>query len=42
MLLGTPNPLAVLKQLRNYGDTLLFTSLSPEQDKKLKAVLASK
>jgi uncharacterized membrane protein len=42
MLLGTPNPLAVLKQLRNYGDTLLFTSLSAEQDKKLKAVLASK
>ena len=42
ILLRTPDPLAALEQLRNCGDTLLFTSLSPEQDKKLTAVLASK
>jgi uncharacterized membrane protein len=35
MLLKTQNPYAALKKLRNYGGTLLRTSLSAEQDARL-------
>jgi uncharacterized membrane protein len=37
MLLRTPNVVSVLRQLRNYGGTLLRTSLSPEQENKVNA-----
>jgi uncharacterized membrane protein len=41
MLFRTQNAGAVLKQLRNYGDTLVHTTLSPEQDEKLLEMLAN-
>jgi uncharacterized membrane protein len=41
MLLRTPNTSAALKQLGNYGDTIVHTSLSIEQDEKLLAILAT-
>jgi uncharacterized membrane protein len=41
-LLLTDKPITALKQLRNYGGTVLHSSLGPEQDKKLRAVLAEK
>jgi uncharacterized membrane protein len=40
MLLRAKNPSAVLQQLRNYGDTIIHTSLSTEQDEKMQARLA--
>ena len=40
MFLRTPNIVTVLKQLRNYGGTLLHTSLSQEQEESLQEVLA--
>lgn len=39
MLLRNGNTAAVLRQLSNYGDTIVHTSLSKEQDKKLLDVL---
>jgi uncharacterized membrane protein len=39
MLLKTQNPYAALKKLRNYGGTLLRTSLSAEQDARLTEAL---
>jgi len=39
MLLKTENPYAALKTLRNYGGTLLRTTLSAEQDARLIEVL---
>lgn len=41
MLLRAPNTAAALKQLSNYGDTIVHTSLSSEQDEKLLAMLAT-
>ena len=40
MLLRNADAPVVLKQLRNYGDTIIHTSLSSEQDKKMLALLA--
>jgi uncharacterized membrane protein len=40
MLLRAVEVPAVLKQLRNYGDTIIHTSLSSEQDKKMLTLLA--
>src|ERR1044071_5375535 len=40
MLLRTPKVVSVLRQLRNYGGTLLRTSLSPEQENKVNAVFS--
>ena len=40
MFLRTPNIVSVLKQLRNYGGTLLHFSLSQEQEETLKNALA--
>ena len=40
MLLRAADASIVLKQLRNYGDTIVHTSLSTEQDKKMLALLA--
>ena len=40
MLLRNADAPMVLKQLRNYGDTIIHTSLSSEQDKKMLALLA--
>jgi uncharacterized membrane protein len=40
MLLRNADTPVVLKQLRNYGDTIVHTSLSSEQDKKMLALLA--
>jgi uncharacterized membrane protein len=40
MLLAAPDATMALKQLRNYGDTLVHTSLTSEQDKKMFALLA--
>ena len=40
MLLRAGDARVVLKQLRNYGDTILHTSVSTEQDKKMLALLA--
>lgn len=40
MLLRAVDAPIVLKQLRNYGDTIVHTSLSSEQDKKMFASLA--
>lgn len=40
MLLRAADARVVLKQLRNYGDTIVHTSLSTEQDKKMLALLA--
>jgi uncharacterized membrane protein len=40
MLLRAENLSAVLQQLRNYGDTIIHTSLSTEQDEKMQARLA--
>jgi uncharacterized membrane protein len=39
MLLQTSELGAVLRQLRNYGGSLLYTSLGPEQEKELRVVL---
>jgi uncharacterized membrane protein len=39
MLLRAGNTAAVLRQLSNYGDTIVHTSLSKEQDKKLLELL---
>ncbi|MCI0388395.1 MAG: DUF1269 domain-containing protein [Acidobacteria bacterium] len=39
-LLQTDKPGAIFQQLRNYGGTLLHTTLSPEQDQAMKNVLA--
>ena len=41
MLLRARNTPAVLKQLSNYGDTIVHTPLSDEQDKKLLKLLAN-
>lgn len=41
MLLRSPNLDAVLSQLSNYGDTIVHTSLSSEQDEKLAVLLAT-
>ena len=41
MLLRAVEAPVVLKQLRNYGDTIVHTSLSSEQDKKMLALLAN-
>ena len=40
MLLRDANVAAALKQLCNYGDTVLHTAVSAEQDRKMFAVLA--
>jgi uncharacterized membrane protein len=40
MLLRTPKVVSVLRQLRNYGGTLLRTSLSPDQEDKVNAVFS--
>lgn len=40
MLLRTPKVVTVLRQLRNYGGTLLRTSLSPEQEIEVNAVFS--
>ena len=40
MLLTTPNIAAALDQLRNYGNTLLHTRLSAEQEQEINAVLS--
>ena len=40
MLLHAVDVRVVLNQLRNYGDTIVHTSLSSEQDKKMLALLA--
>ena len=40
MLLRVKNFQAVMQQLRNYGDTLIHTSLGPEQDEQMNAMLA--
>lgn len=40
MLLRAVEAPVVLKQLRNYGDTIIHTSLSSEQDKKMLTLLA--
>ena len=40
MLFRAQNAAAVLTQLRNYGDTLVHTTLSSEQDDKLREMLA--
>ena len=40
MLLRTTDARVLLKQLRNYGDMIVHTSLSMEQDKKMLALLA--
>ena len=40
MLLRNADAPMVLKQLRNYGDTIVHTSLSSEQDTKMLALLA--
>ena len=40
MFLQTPNIVSVLKQLRNYGGTLLHFPLSHEQEERLKDALA--
>ena len=42
MFLQTPKIVSVLKQLRNYGGTLLHSSLSQEQEETLKEALALK
>lgn len=39
MLLRNGNTAAVLRQLSNYGNTIVHTSLSQEQDKKLLELL---
>jgi len=41
MLLRARNTAAVLKQLSNYGDTIVHTSLTKEQDEKLFKILAN-
>jgi uncharacterized membrane protein len=41
MLLRAPNTAAILRQLSNYGDTIVHTSLSNEQDEKLREMLAN-
>lgn len=41
MLLRARNTPAVLKQLSNYGDTIVHTPLSREQDEKLSKLLAN-
>jgi uncharacterized membrane protein len=41
MLLRARNTAAVLRQLSNYGDTIVHTSLSNEQDEKLLELLAN-
>jgi uncharacterized membrane protein len=40
MLLRTPKVVTVLRQLRNYGGTLLRTSLTPEQEIKVNALFS--
>ena len=40
MMLHVADAREVLKQLRNYGDTIVHTSLCSEQDKKMLALLA--
>jgi uncharacterized membrane protein len=40
MLLQTSDPQTVLKHLRNYGGTILHTSLGPEQDEKIRIRLS--
>lgn len=40
LLLRAENAPVVLKQLRNYGDTIVHTSVSSEQDNKMLAMLA--
>lgn len=40
MILRSANVPTVLRQLRNYGDTVLHTSLTSEQDEKMLSILA--
>jgi len=40
LLLRAGNAPVVLKQLRNYGDTIVHTSVSSEQDNKMLTMLA--
>ena len=40
MLLRVKNLQVVMQQLHNYGDTLIHTSLGPEQDEQMNAMLA--
>jgi hypothetical protein len=41
MLLRAAHTPIVLKQLRNYGDTIIHASISSEQDKSMLALLAT-
>ena len=41
MLFRNQDAATVLRQLRNYGDTLVHTTLSAEQDEKLREMLAT-
>lgn len=42
MILRTENLLAVLRQLRSYGEILLHTTLGPRQDEEMRAMLAQR
>lgn len=41
ILLRAEPAAVVLKQLSNYGDTIIHTSVSSEQDKKMEALFAT-
>jgi uncharacterized membrane protein len=42
ILLRTAEPAKVMQLLRNYGDTIVHTSIIPEQDKKMEAILGTR
>jgi uncharacterized membrane protein len=42
ILLRTADPTKVLQLLRNYGDTIVHTSIVSEQDKKMQAILRTR
>ena len=42
MLLRSTDPTKVLRQLGNYGDTFVHTSISREQDEKMRAILGER
>ena len=42
ILLRTADPSKVLQLLRNYGDTIVHTSISAEQDDKMQAILGKR
>ena len=42
ILLRTADPTRVLQQLRNYGETIVHTWISPEQDDKMQAILGAR